>query len=270
MKPISSLEELHGIELEILKDFHSFCIANDLRYSLAGGTLLGAVRHKGFIPWDDDIDVMMPRPDYERFIRSYRSRFYAIREPRVHSRAFRPFAKVVDRRTVLPDDDFRGEQPGVWMDVFPIDGAASPAFFPPSDSRTWKLFSILLLVKNLRMFSRKRSFAKNAILLAASPIKLLPNRLFAEVLQRIAARDPFDASPFRGCRVWGYGRRETLPAHVFSGRIEVPFEGGSFCAISGWREYLTAIYGDFMQLPPLEKRSPSHGLNAFWKDGCER
>lgn len=269
MKPISSLEELHGIELEILKEFHSFCIANNLRYSLAGGTLLGAVRHKGFIPWDDDIDVMMPRPDYDRFIRLYHSSVYAVHAPDIYGRAFRPFAKIVDSRTILSDDDFSGEQPGVWMDVFPIDGAFDADFFPPSDSRIWKIASTILLLKNLRLFSRRRSVGKNLLLLAVSPLRLLPNGLFTCAFRRIAARADFETAPRRGCLVWGYGRRETLPAHVFSGQVNVSFEGGEYRAIAGWHEYLSAIYGDYMIIPPLDKQVPSHALNACWKDGME-
>lgn len=81
MKPITT-HELRKIQIEILKSIHNYCQENNLRYSLAYGTLLGAVRHKGFIPWDDDIDIMMPRPDYEQFLKGYRgyNEFYQVQD----------------------------------------------------------------------------------------------------------------------------------------------------------------------------------------------
>lgn len=99
MQRLSS-DEIKRIELNILLKFDDYCQENNLRYYLAGGTLLGAIRHKGFIPWDDDIDVCMPRPDYERFIRSYSQAQYCYKLKSGYLKNFSaPFTKVIDIRT---------------------------------------------------------------------------------------------------------------------------------------------------------------------------
>ena len=122
-----SLKELQGCCLEILKDVDAFCRTNEINYSLAYGSLLGAVRHKGFIPWDDDLDIVMPRKDYERFCREYRSGNFRLICQDNTPDCFIPFARVTDftrteSRTYAP---WMGsmQNPGVWIDVFPLDYA---------------------------------------------------------------------------------------------------------------------------------------------------
>lgn len=110
MKPINNIKEIQKLELDILKEFHEFCIKHDLVYSLMGGTMLGAVRHEGFIPWDDDIDVSMPRPDYDKFIdltRNNLSNIYEVYSVETRKDYIHPFAKIVDNRTVLFEKNVR-------------------------------------------------------------------------------------------------------------------------------------------------------------------
>ena len=98
------IDKLKQIQLDMLKDIHTFCVEHEIRYSLAFGTLLGAVRHKGYIPWDDDIDIMMPREDYNRFIRSYGNQTYKIADMSVNPNYGLPFAKVEDVLTVIEEN----------------------------------------------------------------------------------------------------------------------------------------------------------------------
>ncbi len=114
-------QEQHALLIDILAKTHDFCKKNNIRYSLGGGTLLGAIRHKGFIPWDDDVDIMMPRPDYERFIKELEgvdSNLY-IQNYHTDNSFHREWTRVCDNRTVIY---YISAVSGVFIDVFPIDG----------------------------------------------------------------------------------------------------------------------------------------------------
>ena len=123
MRRITDIQELRGVQLGILDDIHAFCVDNGIRYFLACGTLIGAVRHKGYIPWDDDIDLYMPRDDYERFINEFKSVSGNCRvlDPKKEKHYYYTYAKVVDKRTLLVEPEADGYRIGVYVDVFPVD-----------------------------------------------------------------------------------------------------------------------------------------------------
>ena len=121
---ITSLE-LRRIQLDLLIAFDKFCAANELHYSLDYGTLLGAVRHQGFIPWDDDIDISMPRPDYDRFLSLTKNGLgiYEVRSGEYTPGYFYPIAKMIDPRTILVEHTIGDAHiMGVYLDIFPLDG----------------------------------------------------------------------------------------------------------------------------------------------------
>lgn len=119
-------KEIQNIELNILLEFSKFCNENKLRYYLVGGTLLGAIRHKGFIPWDDDIDVCMPRPDYELFISNFHSDNSCLKLCcNKFGNLKAPFAKLKDTRTIVVNDILVNDNDidtNLWIDIFPVDG----------------------------------------------------------------------------------------------------------------------------------------------------
>ncbi|MBQ7239602.1 MAG: LicD family protein, partial [Bacteroidales bacterium] len=119
-----TLKELQGVSLDLLVSLHDFCVKNKVNYSIAYGTLIGALRHKGFIPWDDDIDVMMPRPDYERFCKSYKSDRYRLIYYGNDKTALAGFARLVDcqKTNYKTERPWTMQKSGVWIDIFPIDG----------------------------------------------------------------------------------------------------------------------------------------------------
>ena len=264
MKPITDIHDFQRIELDILKDVHAFCQSSGIPYFLCGGTLLGAIRHKGFIPWDDDIDIGMLRPDYERFIREYSSPRYAIRSLETNT-FHHAFAKVVDTKTVVHEHGVSLRGMGVWIDVFPYDGAPRKDYCPMK-TRTWRFVQEIILTRNVPFFEGGWSWRRHFLVFALLPIRLLPNRWLAGILKRIAMRHSPETSPFVGGIVWGYGEKEILPRNVFSGVIPVRFEDLDTFAMSGWRDYLTSLYGDYMTPPPLEKRKSTHNFKAWWKD----
>ena len=118
MKKITP-EEIKKIQLDLLIQFAEFCKKNNLYYCLAYGTLLGAIRHKGFIPWDDDIDVIMPRPDYEKFCKLVAEKKIATS---LQNNSTYPFVKIIDTRTLVRERFAQKEEVGIWIDVFVLDG----------------------------------------------------------------------------------------------------------------------------------------------------
>ena len=163
MKEITSLDELKKIELEIMKKIHEFCVENKITYYLAYGTLIGAIRHKGFIPWDDDIDILMKREDYNRFLELFpewcKDKNLSIANPWTKPYYGRPMTKVYDNRTFLTEPDFRSDDPyGVFVDIWILDG------FPSDGEVKWlnkmKKEKKKLLASCLRI-NRKYSFKKN-------------------------------------------------------------------------------------------------------------
>ena len=116
-----TLNDIKKVSLDILISIHEYCKANGIKYSLGYGTMLGAVRHKGFIPWDDDIDILMMREDYDRFLSGYKDSKFEVIDHKREKKYILPYAKVVDKNTVLFNSWMPDLKLGVSVDVFPVD-----------------------------------------------------------------------------------------------------------------------------------------------------
>lgn len=265
MKPMS-FEKTKQVELEILTNVAEFCDKHEIQYFLAYGTLIGAVRHKGFIPWDDDIDIWMPRADYYRFLEIYNkenldSKYKAISPYDKISR--HSFVKVIDTRTAKIESgiDYSNGYLGVDVDVFPLDGQ------PDNDKdfskwynklqKYYKIYTYLILDKQgslkkkialffIRFFSgeKKRVLIKTA---------------------KLHKKYPYETSLYVGAVESCYNFiNNHYKKEWFSDFIMADFENLKFKIPVGYDEILTQMYGDYMQLPPIEKQVTHHSNNTYW------
>lgn len=258
MKAIEE-KELKQIQLEILCDVAAFCEKHGLRYYLAYGTLLGAVRHKGYIPWDDDIDIHMPRPDYEKFISLYNSQDNCVVTHETERCYHVPFAKVYRKGTIVKEYFYKQSVFGVYVDIFPIDAI----------KHRWQAFWCGQCVKF--MYIKTFVFCERQTLLrklriAVSKLILLPftEHFILERMRRISTRYKYEECKY----VCSFGSRtavrEILPREVFDEYTMLPFEGKEYRAPKLYDEYLKHKYGDYMKLPPEEKRVSTHDSQAYW------
>lgn len=263
MKAISQ-EEIRSIQIAILNSVDAFCRKNNLKYSLAYGTLIGAVRHKGFIPWDDDIDIIMPRPDYDRFVAKYKDSVYDVLSYRRDVCCHMAFAEVYDNRTIL----IHGRHSfGVFIDVFPVDGL-------PEKSQLNQYIDIFLKKQNA-VIRKRKPYANSSDKLKEYFYFCIKNILFPR--RRLTYISEFESfyktnnilnSPNAGCLA-NYGvnkQKEIMPAYIFKEYIELPFEGKYYMCLKYYDEFLQRIYGDYMKLPPVDQQVGHHDFKTYWKE----
>jgi lipopolysaccharide cholinephosphotransferase len=269
MKKIT-LHEMQEIELSLLKKLKKVCTENNIRYYLDGGTLLGAVRHKGFIPWDDDIDVFIPRNDYQRLISLF-SENQVDSNIKLLSMYHTPdyyylYAKLVDTRTKLIEKNvLEISDLGVFIDIFPLDG------FPDSDMETVQIHKKVMTLLNFRWKVTSKIWYRSKYW----PITLL-KRVYDLFIKRIGFKKTnekidsiitqyrFDESTYVGSFISGKGLLSKTPKSYFQNIEMRQFEDDTFTIPAAYHEYLTQIYGDYMELPPFNQRITHHKNIAFW------
>lgn len=267
MKQLSK-EELRGIQMDIMDTIHDFCVSNNIKYSIEGGTLLGAVRHRGYIPWDDDIDIYMLREDYQKFEelfpQTYRDHYKLksiYRDKNWHAN----FSKVYDTRTISFLESRSVSEYGVDIDVIPVDSV-------PDNRHKWLNFMkyinfILSIIANKsRKISRSRTFLTNIAIVFLS-ILLLPfsrhnlRMMLEKLIQRHNNKGYL--SVYEVC--YGLTLNNPFPRTLFDELILWDFEDRKYMGFKDADTYLKLSFGDYLTLPPEEKRV-SHAEVAYWKE----
>ena len=270
-----TLKEVQQVSLDILQEFHDFCTRNDIKYSLSGGTLLGAIRHNGFIPWDDDIDVQMPRPDYDKFIHTYVSgdkyKLYCreLLEFDNQTMGF-PYARLCDMQRTFVDQGLKplfSEEIGLGIDILPCDGM-------PSDEREARIHLRNNFIMQERAYWSCLKYLPWASVFRAKGIKeklkFVVKKLFSSIyglqsfekVYKIKKKYDYETSDYFFA-IPHYGMREWQPKKNMESFILHQFENRQFYIMSGYEANLKRLFGNYMELPPESKRI-THNFNRYY------
>lgn len=268
---IDDVKDIQLLLLELLKTFHNICEKHGLIYNIFGGTLLGAVRHKGFIPWDDDIDVTMPRPDYDRFIsivnEKYSDKFIVKCYPDTDY-AY-PFAKLLLRDSYLIEDILRKKckykyRLGLYIDVFPVDG------YPIRNE--FKYFKKLKYLKRGHDYNyikfqmpqkkwKKPFFLLKGLLVLYS--RIFPLSYWTGRMVQMALSIDYQTSDVILLEGAGWNEKGKLDKSTYLDRRLYDFEDTKVWGIRDYDEHLTRLYGNYMKLPAMEKRVSNHDYRLY-------
>ena len=269
MEKITSLEKIKEIELNILKKVHEYCEENDIRYTLIYGTLIGAIRHNGFIPWDDDIDICMPRKDYERFEKNFpdwgkENHLYLAGPHSEEHYLPRHMLKVCDDRTILIENSYKEfDSMGLFIDIFPLDNTPNGSFFSKFWTRAIRTYKYRVLATNISLDStayKKFNVFKKAI---TCILRNGNTRQLTEIFERVSGRykckHTGKATIFYSFDPIVFNISDFFPAILHK------FEDSLFYVPNGYDHLLRSIYGDYTKLPPEEKQIPAHTSEVFYK-----
>lgn len=269
MKEIEK-DQYKKIPLEILKEVTSFCESHQFRYSLAFGTLIGAIRHDGYIPWDDDIDIMMPRKDYEAFLSTFKSEYYSIADFKCDKNYPFPFVKIYDNRTVIKltsRNILRNF--GLFIDVFPLD------YVPEDTKRREKLFKKLRRLGMYRFYRdinydfflhSKHGFLKTIVLFIIKVLPFTMHRAICKIDKYAKSCPPSNLYGFSTCaEYYNYNTVPVMAVTDFDELIYHRFEDAYFKIIKNYDENLRLCYGDYMTPPCESKQVSPHDLKCYYK-----
>lgn len=265
-----SLKEIKEVQLGMLKYFIKVCKENNLKWFLSGGTLLGAIRHKGYIPWDDDIDLFMPRKDYRKFLELVKdNKEYTILNPYDYEDYYYLFSKLVDNRTVLYEtgSSTKNEKMGVFIDIFPLDGL--PENYGDIEKHYYRLVKLnrryINSITHTDIHGFKNRLKQTIKIPYIMYCKLVGIQHWKKLILETMEKYDYDEGGYVGFIVSLFGLKQILNRRIFADSVDVEFEGETVPAPVGYVEYLTTLYGDYMQLPPEEKRVTPHTYDAYWR-----
>lgn len=268
-------KEIQGVILDIMKDVHEFCLENDIKYSLSGGSLLGAIRHNGFIPWDDDADIQMTRPEYDKFIHTYKSkRGYRLfcHEIDGGENVYRRLARICEMNKTFVDSGicpWVDEETGIAIDIIPVEGAPDnekDAIKYINGLKSWDRITLCWrtskapiseIVKYVSMKGKVKFLCRKLI------GYFIPNNCIDKYIKYQKQYD-FESSNYF-CAGPHYGIREWQPKTNMANYELHFFEDTKFYIMSGYKENLQSLFGDYMKLPPEGQRVPHFTKRYYWK-----
>lgn len=262
------INEYHEKLLEELKFIDELCNKLNLKYFLIFGTLLGAIRHKGFIPWDDDLDIMMPRPDYDKLLEYMKNNDTGIYSIVNNDNGNAPYliSRVSDNRYHL---DFQKDIPyeiGIFIDIYPMDGAGKTMVF----SKLYAYYAhCLMICFNFTLenvYNKKRNILKQFIVHLINRIQRINCFSAKNILNRLCHTYTLEKSKYCACMNWLIDyKNEIIEKSLFETISRTKFENIEVNIPAEYDKILTAIYGNYMELPPEEKRVGQHFYEIYRK-----
>ncbi len=257
------LSDLQIALLPMLDWFHNFCVKNHLRYYAIGGTMLGVARHQGFIPWDDDIDIGMPRNDYEKFMGLCGDKqfdcYYVESINTEKTDFYYGYGKIYDTRTTLVENTRYKIKRGIYLDIFPLDGAGNSKEEAEKIYKPIKKKIDLLGAKSFAIRKQRKLYKNIAIFMGRLIPEWIVNskQLMIDIDNECKKYD-YDESAFMANFMGNWGMREILPVRVMGTPRLYSFEGIEVFGVEKPDEYLSMVYGDWRKLPPVEKQVTHH------------
>lgn len=254
------LRQLQLTMLETLKVFDAFCRKHKIRYSLYAGSLLGAVRHQGFIPWDDDLDVCMSRAEYDRFIALWQQEHpegYLLQNKENTPAYWQSFAKLrKDHTTFLQEEREAGKyHTGIFLDIFPLD--RMPHGKLARKLYKWHCMNYQLLTRGYAPpKAGPLTRAGSGVILACTP-KFCRERIRQRILKKITRYNGRYDLEIAAIETMASLRKPFAP-DMLDAFVELPFEDGMFMCCAGWDDHLRRKFGEYMQLPPEAERTWRH------------
>ena len=270
-----TIEEIHQYTLIILRKVIKICSENNIRYFLAYGSLIGAVRHHGFIPWDDDCDILMLRPEYDRFVaycNAHSEELQPFRLMNHQNTEGYPFgiSRFCDTRFEMVREESDSVGMGLFVDIYPYDGMGNGkrrehyyiAFY-----RTY--YTRMATYAHLYHYTDSTKKAVNLIRkVLYRRAKRKGTEYYLIKLEKLAKKFPYETSKYVGAIIWGIGDYHFEKAFFEEEETFLEFEGIPVSVPKRYHELLTLGYGDYMQLPPEDQRQFSHGYKLFRKQGA--
>ncbi len=263
-----TLSPLQQSILNIYKEVKEALDKNGLRYFAIGGTCIGAVRHQGFIPWDDDMDLVMPDSDYKKFVSIAKDILpphleMLVRSDHPHDPTVA--GRVFDKNNTFIEDHekkYPEEYKGVFVDILPMGG------LPEDEADRARYFKKMkrymrLNEKRRCSFTYLKRAKTRALWIAATPYRVLPNRYWSDKIYKMQSQYPFDKSSLTGYTWSLHVGKRYYPKSVFDEYIEMPFEDTTVRCPKGYDEMLKSIYGDYMTIPPEDQQKGLHEETSF-------
>ena len=261
------MTELQSKLVEIMSYFHDFCCKNNIRYYVLGGTCLGAVRHQGFIPWDDDVDVGLPRADYDKLIdlmKASNTSKYVLETPLENKDFVYSFSKFYDTETTLTENTRYKTRRGAYIDIFPLDGAGNTKEEALKHFKKIERYNNYISTKTCAI-NPKRALYKNAAIVLGRciPEFVCGWRWAYKKVDALCREKCFDNAVYIGNMYGAWREREIMERSVFGEPVLYDFEGLELYGPHDADKYLTLMYGNYMQLPPKEKQVTHHDFLNF-------